>query len=35
MDLEPLETPSLVLDVGRVKRNAARIGKRVSDESSG
>lgn len=34
MDLESLETPSLVLDVGRVKRNAARIGKRVSDLGS-
>ena len=34
MYLESLETPSLVLDVGRVKRNAASIGKRVSDLGS-
>ena len=34
MDLESIQTPSLVLDVGRVQRNAARIGKRVSDFGS-
>jgi D-serine deaminase-like pyridoxal phosphate-dependent protein len=31
MDLESLPTPALVLDVERVRRNAERIGTRVSD----
>src|SRR5436309_7210497 len=31
MDLETLPTPSLVLDVGRVKRNAERVGGRVRE----
>src|SRR3989442_645409 len=31
MDFETLPTPSLVLDVGRVKRNADRIGRRVRE----
>ncbi|MGH9971302.1 MAG: alanine racemase [Pyrinomonadaceae bacterium] len=31
MNLETIETPALVLDVGRVRRNAERIGKRVKD----
>jgi D-serine deaminase-like pyridoxal phosphate-dependent protein len=31
MNLETIPTPALVLDVERVRHNAARIGKRVSD----
>src|SRR6266567_2427694 len=31
MDLETLPTPSLVLDVGRLKRNAERVGGRVRE----
>jgi len=31
MDLETLPTPSLVLDVGRVKQNAERIGGRLRE----
>ena len=31
MNLQSLKTPSLVLDVKRVKRNARRVGQRVSD----
>src|SRR5918912_2645291 len=30
MDLQSLQTPSLVLDVERVRRNAARVGHRVT-----
>ena len=31
MDLESLKTPGLVLDIGRVRRNAKRMGQRLKD----
>lgn len=31
MNLETIQTPALILDVERVRRNAARIGRRVTD----